>query len=686
MSGTTRLPMAVLSQQLAEAIRGRSVRSGVFTTFTFDPGFFELHVLPILFDQPFSQVDKIRRIQLEDRLSSADFAVYYDRDALSQDAEPAQLDYRRIDVGRATGCFHPKVILLLVDEPSEGEDEPDDPGELRQSLIVAILSANLTRAGWWESVEVGHIEEVVDWDQSSRRCSFRSDLLSLVRRIRDSTGEGEDHSALDSVHDFLRRRVPTGRFEHSSNAGRYYTRIFLGQQKLSEWLRELHIHRREWNLEVITPFFDPGGAGPLPDLIDALQPRECRLYLPREADGTALVTQDTYRATDEIARWGKLPSEVLQRSSGLSSERVAPRRVHAKVYRLWSRDGADLLLIGSVNLTQSAHSHARAGNLEAAFLVDVTDRNYPRRWWLEPLDADAERFLDLGASEEDGLQTARLELSLRYDWLSDKLAYRLEAKAAALFEIAETSGPTIATIQRPRSGKWVNCSREASSRVRELLLSSSFLLIKYQEAEWRVLLREENMSQRPSLLLELTPEEILEYWSLLTPEQRIAYLEEHAGSEGDLEGLAVSDRHRLRSRNTLFDRFAGIYHGFGCLRSHAVEAIEANHDREAEARLLGAKYDSLPALLEKTWARSEADPVTSYVTFLCAKQLRDSITREYPEFFATRKTQLGLLDRNLGRLAELRRAIRLEQTEDVEAFQSWYEEAFTAEITLDSSD
>ena len=46
MSGTTRLPMAVLSQQLAEAIRGRSVRSGVFTTFTFDPGFFELHVLP----------------------------------------------------------------------------------------------------------------------------------------------------------------------------------------------------------------------------------------------------------------------------------------------------------------------------------------------------------------------------------------------------------------------------------------------------------------------------------------------------------------------------------------------------------------------------------------------------------------------------------------------------------------
>jgi ABC-type proline/glycine betaine transport system ATPase subunit len=80
--------MAVLSQSLAEAIRGRQVRAGVFTTFTFDPGFFELHVLPLLFDEPFSQVDKVRRIQLEDRLSSVDLAVYYDRSARKGETRP----------------------------------------------------------------------------------------------------------------------------------------------------------------------------------------------------------------------------------------------------------------------------------------------------------------------------------------------------------------------------------------------------------------------------------------------------------------------------------------------------------------------------------------------------------------------------------------------------------------------
>ena len=66
MSRRDAIPTAVLSQRLSEVIGGRRVRAAVFTTFSFDPGFFELHLLPLLFDQPFSQVDKVRRIQLEE--------------------------------------------------------------------------------------------------------------------------------------------------------------------------------------------------------------------------------------------------------------------------------------------------------------------------------------------------------------------------------------------------------------------------------------------------------------------------------------------------------------------------------------------------------------------------------------------------------------------------------------------
>lgn len=196
------VPTAVLSQQLSEAIGDRRVRAGVFTTFTFDPGFFELHVLPILFTQPFSQVDEVRRIQLEDAMRTIEhLAVYYDRGALAQDAEAAQLDYRRIDVRRATGCFHPKVILLLVDKHAEDADEETeaDTQETYQSLIIGVLSANLTRAGWWENVEAAHFENIDDEQLQDDRSSFRHDLISLIRRILDSAGHGEDQTALEQI-------------------------------------------------------------------------------------------------------------------------------------------------------------------------------------------------------------------------------------------------------------------------------------------------------------------------------------------------------------------------------------------------------------------------------------------------------------------------------------------------------
>lgn len=141
------IPTGVLAQELGDRIAGRRVRTAVFTTFSFDPEFFELHVLPSLFDQPFRQVDKLKRIQLEDSLRDVDhLAVYFDQTALARDAGPACLDYRRIGIRLNKGVFHPKLVLLLL----EDDRDPDHP---QQALLVGVASANLTRGGWWENVE-----------------------------------------------------------------------------------------------------------------------------------------------------------------------------------------------------------------------------------------------------------------------------------------------------------------------------------------------------------------------------------------------------------------------------------------------------------------------------------------------------------------------------------------------------
>jgi hypothetical protein len=78
-----KIEQQVLSDALGEALAGRPVRAAVFTTFTFDPGFFELEILPNLFDRTFSPSETMRRVQLEDCLRSVDeIAVFYDRTGL----------------------------------------------------------------------------------------------------------------------------------------------------------------------------------------------------------------------------------------------------------------------------------------------------------------------------------------------------------------------------------------------------------------------------------------------------------------------------------------------------------------------------------------------------------------------------------------------------------------------------
>lgn len=680
MTTSARFPIAVLSDRLAEAVQGRRLRCAVFTTFNFDPGFFELQVLPLLFSQSFSQVDKVRLLQLEDALRGVDYlAVYYDRGALSQDAEPARLDYRRIDVRRKTGVFHPKLAFLLVDEPKESDD---DPSETYQSLVVACLSANLSRAGWWENVECAHIVEIQDRDRAPERVPYRRDLLAILRRIR-ACATDEDHRALDAVHAFLRERVSAERYANASAGGRWHTRLFGGEggHDLANWLEQCGLGRDEWNLEVISPYFDAHGTAPLKRLTETLKVRETRVHLPRDADGSALVKADAYSATAALdgVRWAELPEEMTCRSGRGTGERLTPRRVHAKVYRFWRRGGGDVVLVGSINCTSPAHRHGGAGNLEAAFLVDISDHQVPKRWWLTPLECDAECFAETPPDEIDGLDQAPFGISIRYHWGERTLAVRLEKEVALPIEVMDISGRPLFTIEHADVERWFPCDENAATVVRKSLKSSSFVEVRRRDAHWRVLVREEGMAHRPSILSELSPEEILAYWSLLSAEERAAFLERHAAFDQEIEGIPATERESLGTGDTLFDRYAGVYHAFGCLRRTLERALEDGHLEAVEMRLLGAKYDSLPELLRKTLERKDGDPVVRYVTFLTAKQLRRSLDKRHRQFLRDRKPLVrefdGLIAAGIERRDEL-----FPHDEEKTAFLEWFEPVFLKDL------
>lgn len=183
------------------------------------------------------------------------------------------------------------------------------------------------------------------------------------------------------------------------------------------------------------------------------------------------------------------------------------------------------------------------------------------------------------------------------------------------------------------------------------------------------------MHRKPSLLADLTPEEILRYWSLLTPEQREAFLERRIDVGGELEGLLSRSVHSLGQLDTVFDRFAGLYHAFERLYRSVEEAINREELREAEARLFGEKYDSLPVLLQKVSERKDADPIMGYATFLCARQIAERVRAEFPSFWESREQDVARLESQLSRLEDMRQQL-LAEVSDREEFLKWYEEMF----------
>ena len=669
------VPQSVLSEQLSEVLGDLTVETAVFTTFNFDPGFFEVHILPLLFpNQKFSEAEKVRLIQLEDCVrSTRNLAVYYDANALAHDGDTPKLGYARIGVHWKHGVFHPKLIFLLVKEPKH---------EGVQSLIVCCQSANITRAGWWENVECAHIEEVADKRFAEEPCSFRNDLMSMLVRIRRFLPH-DNHDALDAVHHFVRRRTNPVADEEIHRNGHWNTRLFGGspQSSFAQWLTDEAKIPPDWNLEVISPYFGKHNADALETVIESTKPKQTRVYLPQRDDGTAFVSETTYNQVETMrcVKWAQFPAGMVQHKGTGSLEKLAPRFVHAKVYRFWKKQHPNLIVVGSINCTQPAHSKADRGNLEAGFLIDASKQKLSREWWLETRDDELTRFVADIPDEQDGNDRALFDVNVRYDWARHEVAVRLEGKLRFPITFTDLSDKLLFQLKSYDQDDWALCDQSAADHVREAIQISSFINVQCDGVSWRVLMREESFSHRPSLLLELTPDEILKYWSLLSPEQRTAFLERRMVDS--IEGLKTSSAQLIDTTESVFHQFSGIFHAFGHLRRHLHDCLEDERVIDAEYRFFGAKYDSMPELLRKMIEKKEGDPLFVYITFLTARQLRNWLVAEYAWFLDGRKAMLRDLDRLIAKGLRRRDQIPFKEDIDTDQFLSWYESMFLREFS-----
>ena len=664
----TEIPQSILSDHFQDRLSSKKLIAAVFVTYQYDPGFFEQEILPVFLDVAFSHLSQVRLVQLEDELRrlKGDIAVYYDYGGLvSSDSGSAHLDTARIPVRNNTGVFHPKNVFLLVEY-----ENPDEYGQNEQSLLVASMSANLTRTGWWSNIECCHVEEI--YQHVGTR--LKDDLLKFSNGIKSRSHSEEDHKALNKIQAFLGDSI---QLRQRSSKDRIRPHFYSGDINFCTFLRRVAgTSLNGCYLEIISPFFDKSGKGkPLDDILRRFKPRETRIFLPLSDSGEKIVKPELYQRIQSMpnVHWGKLPTSILSNGKG---EKNSKRFVHAKMYRFFTLNPKrEFCFVGSVNLTNAAHM--KGSNVESGFLIELK-RSPGTGFWLELDDSPHHNVFEEPDSEK-APNSAGTPLNLRYDWISGKASAFWDLESGSPQIILKGRDGLKKQIESLQPGEWVDLSDDLSEWLKTLLAESTFLEVVENEETSILLIQEDGMSHKPSMLLKLSIADILRYWALLTSEQRNAFIQAR-GSEFAMDGVGldlVTKFKITQESESFFDRFAGIFHSFSCLEQAIAKAIESEHIKEAEYRLFGKKYDSLSSLLEKVGKEtSKEDPVESYLILLCTQQLMQEIEKKFQMFWNEHSIEATELQSQIDDLHFIRDEFTTSGSGDMSEYLDWFDSWF----------
>jgi len=244
----------------------------------------------------------------------------------------------------------------------------------------------------------------------------------------------------------------------------------------------------------------------------------------------------------------------------------------------------------------------------------------------------------------------------------------------------EARGIEIGNIPSLTPRVWTELAADTAGRIAEFLTETSLFFVHGEsDAPALLLVQEEGMSHKPSLLMSLSAADILRYWSLLTPEQRSAFLEARApeialvGQGADLVARATV----ALEENTLFGRFAGFFHAFACLETACRSALNIGREKEVDHRLFGNKYDSLVSLLDRVASEGAgSDDVDQYVIILCARQLCREVARDFPDYWHAHAADAKALEQRFQDLAAVRQRLIGQNPGDIAGFLDWFDRWF----------
>lgn len=676
---------AVISERLLELISERTVEAALFTTYTFEPDFFELEVIPLLLDQNigYSQDERVKRFIVREKLREAELPidVYYDLPTfrLSSDCSP-EMEYLCHGVNLGNRAFHAKVNMILLKDRNTNE----------HSLLLGAGSNNLTRSGWWDNIECQHWEEIKSGTVRRKFINIVKEDIAFLRQNR-ATSARHQSSAIDLIEHFL----STCKGSNSAPQVHYYG--LSSEQKYGSFvsfIRQIEcpiFQQREWNLEIISPFFANDVENKEHEKFFDLGVREIALLLPIDEEKNALCENEYYEniRREEKIRWAEWEEETSN-AIGLNEKGNRRRRLHAKIFH-FSNGQQSWIFTGSINFTYRAlHS-----NVEAGFLVQL-DKLRPL---LKPIAEDSEfdKFSDSNEeipgnsiSEEQG---AIPELHLYFDWISKQLVGRTAPYKKYEIEILNAENEPVI---RPWEVRYSESEYGGKTNgLENLLKNGSLVKVRGRNLKIKgrpefsahsVLLQQVGWSHKPLNLPNLTASQILAIYAGMSPERRQLMLIDAKVRALVLSahGGELSSHADDQNTEQFFCEYAEIFNAFAKLKKVLNQALENDQSNQLDYYLTGTGVDSLPTLVNRTLAtdceNQRLNNVTCYLILLSAKEIySDSKFASQPN---VKKERNKLLRRIRTMKSGDSLILENNSQESRKKFFKWYEDEFFARYKL----
>jgi len=662
---------AVISDQLEELLDNYEVKAALFTSYTFDPEFFELEVIPLLLpgNTAFSSDSRVKQFQVREALreSRIKLEVFYDLRIFRKEGSCSpSMEYLFQGVHRGNNAFHAKLALILVHDNKDSKD----------CLLVGAGSNNLTRAGWWDNIECQHWETV---RQDKANSNFLNQLTEDVAWLTDERHlePVKNSSALNQISEFLHACKSWGKAKPVS----YYGINDVSRRgSFPGFLKKTNKRwsYRNWNLEIISPFFAEDTGNLEHEFFFDLGVQDIQMFLPMDQEGRALCHPEYFKHINEISdiSWAKWADDI---ATPLGTKGQNFRRLHAKVYHFFNKVQS-WAFVGSVNFSHKAMRE----NVEAGFLVKL-DRVGPLLKTIHRPNS-IEQFLPpeelLPGTEEEEFDEEIPRIDLAYDWIEQRLTGITESHKSYTISIITAEGDA-AINDWPITG--TTRDYQGETKALETLLRNGSLVkvtgFNTRSGEsfpaQKVMLIQTGWSHKPLDLPDLSPEQILSIYAELVPEQRQLLLTNKfikklvlEGTAGDM--TAPTDDFVV---DQFFSEYAEIFHAFRRLRKRLIEALETDNQAIVDYYLTGTGMDSLPTLLERTTGtESKVNPVTGYLLLLCAREIY-----QQPEFKTQKlvKRQIGQLGKDI-RAKKSGNTIKLEDNTPAKrrTFYNWFETQF----------